>query len=176
MRLKHVDSFRKVSFYSIVINQDEDDIEQATSLFEDFVQRMGSKYPKKLSHILAWLQEIGNKYGATQQYFRNEQFRGEAMGLPPIGIDRQPPYIEDGKNVPNNLRLYCYVLNESVVILFSGGIKTKDKAQDCPNVKPAFMDANRYGLLIDKAIQEGEIRWRRDGKDITFNNDLIIYF
>lgn len=49
------------------------------------------------------------------------------------------------------LRLYCVRINEDIVILCSGDIKTKDNAQDCPNVSYHFRLANKISQKIDEA-------------------------
>jgi hypothetical protein len=132
--------------------------------------------PEKLNHILSWLAEIGNKYGAQDNYFRNEQQQGEAMGLPPYTKDRQPVYTEDGVTTANNLRLYCHCLNPKVVFLFNGGIKTETKAQECPNVKTHFLLANQLTNIIDRSFQEKDIIWTNDFTDIDYEDDMNLYY
>lgn len=98
------------------------------------------------------------------------------MGLPPYAKNRPPVYSEDGETTPNNLRLHCHRLNSKVVILFSGGIKTRSKAQDCPNVKSHFLLANRLTNIIDRAIQERDIRWTDTDADIQYDNEMTLYY
>lgn len=98
------------------------------------------------------------------------------MGLPPNRIRKKPVYTEDGLVKPNNLRLYCHRLNEYVVILFSGAIKTAHTAQECPNVKPHFELANKLTVTIDKAFKENEIFWIDDYHNIDYPDNLILYF
>ena len=73
--------------------------------------------------------------------------------LPPTGIDREPMLIENGKKSANNLRLYCLRAIERLVFLFGGDLKTALKAQDCPNVKPHFILANKLTKAIDEAFK-----------------------
>ncbi|MGJ8715260.1 MAG: hypothetical protein ACSHXG_09175 [Maribacter stanieri] len=176
VRLKHIVNYKKVSYYSVVLDQDEETIDTALSLFEQFVNEQTISNSEKLNHILSWLREIGNKYGAQDNYFRNEQNQGEAVGLPPYKMGRQPVYTEDGETAPNNLRLYCHRLNASVVILFNGGIKTQAKAQDCSNVKTYFLLANQLTNIIDKAFYNKDIEWIDSDEDIYFEDDLILYY
>jgi len=176
VRLKHIVDYKKVCYYSIVLDQDEEPIETADSLFEHFVRTQTVDNSEKLNHILSWLAEIGNKYGAQDKYFRDEQKNGEAKGLPPYGMDRPPVYTEDDETEPNNLRLYCHRLNPNVVILFNGGIKTEAKAQECPNVKTHFILANQLTNIIDQAFQEREIKWINSDTDIDYEEDMILYY
>lgn len=175
VRLKHIGSYKKVNYYSVCLDNDELPVDSIKSLFELFIEENQNQNKDKLNHILVWLSEIGNKYGANERFFRPEESYGEAKGLPPKN-KFQPVYTEDGESLPNNLRLYCHVLNESVVILFSGGIKTQDQAQQCPNVKNHFLLANKLTRIIDNAIKERDIIWVKENQDIDYSEDLIIYY
>lgn len=176
IRLKHIQVHKKVSYYSVCVDNEDLPIDEVKSLFELFIDEQQDKNKTKLNHILAWLREIGDKYGASTNYFRNEQHQGEAMGLPPNQVAKEPVYTEDGEITPNNLRLYCHRLNDCVVILLSGALKTADTAQKCPNVKPHFELANKLTTVIDNAFKEKEIIWTNDGTDIEYSNDLILYY
>ncbi|WP_108805513.1 hypothetical protein [Aquimarina sp. Aq107] len=175
IRLKHINDYAKVSYYSICLDYDDEPIESIDSLFESFIKEQ-SNNKEKLNHILSWLAEIGNKYGATTRYFRPEQLQGEALGLPPRQFTKEPVYTEDGAPLPNNLRLYCHMLNENVVILFSGGIKTAKTPQECNNVKHHFKLANKLTNIIDQAIKEKDIIWVDENSDIDYSDDLILYY
>lgn len=96
----------------------------------------------------------------------------DTSALPPPGKDREPVYIEydDAGNehqVPNDLRLYCMRISDTVVFLFDGDIKTAAKAQDCENVKPYFRQANQLTTLIDQALKDKEIKWNSNFTDIV---------
>ncbi len=173
-RLRHIQDYDRVSYYSVCLGDDPDTLDEQDSLYQSFLKIQGGKHKKKVIHIVNWLKEIGERYGALKHLFRDEQSQGEASGLPPQGRHRPPTYTEDGKNVPNNLRLYCYILNEYVVILFSGAIKTANYPQDCPNVRPHFEEANRLTRAIDTAIKEKEIRWIDNYEDIDFEDDMLM--
>jgi hypothetical protein len=156
----------KVAYYSIVIEG------ETLSLYEQFVINHTADNRKKLNHIQAWLKIIGEKYGAQKRFFRNEAKGADTSALPPKGKDKKPSYVEHGKNKSNNLRLYTLRANENVVFLFSGDIKTTDKAQDCPNVKPHFILANQLTKAIDQAFRNREIKWSEDVKTIAFDNNF----
>ena len=176
LRLKHIQDFEKVKIYSVCIDDEDVPIEEAYSLFELFLKTHEIKNKEKLNHILSWLREIGNKYGALEYYFRPEQNQGEAMGLPPRKASIEPVYTEDGEITSNPLRLYCHRLNESAVILFNGNIKTAETAQNCPQVKPHFELANKLTIAIDNAFKDGDIIWIKNNSDIDYSEDLILYF
>ncbi|MCK0137177.1 hypothetical protein [Arenibacter sp. S6351L] len=173
-RLKHIQDYDQVSYYSVCVGDDPQTFDDQDSLYESFLKTQGEVNRKKVIHIINWLKEIGERYGAQKHLFRDEQKQGEANALPPEGTNRRPTYTEAGKNIPNNLRLYCYRLNEHVVILFSGAVKTAKYAQDCPNVNPHFAKANRLTKAIDTAIKEKDIRWIDNFSDIAFEDDIIM--
>lgn len=163
----------KVTYYSISINGDD-------ALYDQFIEQQTIKNSKKLNHILAWLDIIGDKIGAYENYFRNEAETGDARALPPKGKNREPVYVEyseiSGKdeNIPNNLRLYCFRANESVVFLFNGDIKTKQFPQDCENVREHFKLANTLSALLNQALVNKDIQWNSDWSDIIVDDEFIL--
>lgn len=167
--IKPIEKYREVIYYSVVMDGEEDE----ESLFEAFMQKYGNEERNKLNHILSWIREIGDKHGAQPNFFREENY---AAALPPQGIHRDPSYIENDIESANPLRLYCHRLNTHVVVLFGGGIKTADAVQDCANVRMPFTLANKLSKLIDKSIQEGEIEWDEEGKDILYEEEYRLYY
>ena len=170
VQLKKVAKYDKVSYYSVSINA------EATSLFESFIAQHTVINRVKLKHILDWIEVIGLKHGAKTHLFRSEAYGADTSALPPTGKDKEPSYIEEGEIESNNLRLYCFRLNEAVVILYNGDLKTADKAQDCSNVKPHFLLANKITKALENAIKENDIRWNEDCTDIIFDSDLEIEY
>lgn len=164
--IKPIARYDKVSYYSLLLNDDKD------SLFEDFVKVQTQSNKKKLNHILAWIKIIGNKYGAQTHHFRPEASIADTSALPPKGVKREPAYIEKGKKTSNMLRLYTFRLNENVVFLFNGALKTSRYAQDCPNVSPHFDLANKLTAALQAALEEKEIRWIDDFTQIEFEQDF----
>lgn len=167
-----VQRFKKVSYYSVSVNEEN-------SLFRQFVAKHTVDNKEKLDHIMAWIQVIGDKIGAKENYFRNESETANTGALPPKGKDREPVYVETDdtgveQNVPNNLRLYCMRISENVVFLFNGDVKTADKAQDCKNVKPHFQLANLLTKLIDKALIDKDIKWNKNYTDIIVEDDFCL--
>ena len=153
--LKHISSFKKVHYYSIVIEGSD------KSLFETFLDTyLGSEVAEDAKVIMYWLKEIGNNRGAKPRYFRHE---GSAVALPPsakiIGTEGSA------------LRLYCTVINENHVVLFSGGIKTHRYAQNCPNVKFHFELAQKLSKSITDGIVNKTIVIPEDQNEILIDND-----
>ena len=166
-----IQRFKIVSYYSVQIEGED-------SFFEQFVNKHTIENKDKLNHIMAWLKIIGNKYGAEKDNFRPESETAYTLALPPKGVDRQPSYVEYNsesdyyENVPNNLRLYCSVINRNIVVLFSGDIKTAHKAQDCDKVRPHFKMANKLTALIDKALKDKYIKLNEDISELVFDDEF----
>lgn len=157
--------FRKVKYYSVQIEGNE------VNEFYDFLNRMEDirSIENDLSNLMVWIEEIGENYGAQQKFFRNESEIADVRALPPPRTQMRLRKIE-----VNEMRLYCMVLNEHVVIFFNGGIKTTDKAQQCPNVGPYFKQANKLTLQLDQLLKDGEIIWNSNFTDIKFDTNLEI--
>ena len=167
-----VERFTKVSYYTLWLNDD------SSSLFDQFIAKHTHENREKLNHILVWIKIIGEKIGAKATYFRNEAKSADTSALPPIGVDREPTYVEyneaTGKveNAPNNLRLYCLRANEHVVFLFNGDVKTAARAQECEKVRSHFRLANKLTKAIDMAFRTGELQWDRHNEDIILDADF----
>lgn len=158
-------------YYTLSINNE-------SPLFEQFIEKNSGENKEKLYHIMAWIQQIGDKVGVYNQYFRNEAETADTSAIPPKGKNRKPSYVEineetgEGQNAANNLRLYSFRANEYVVFLFNGDIKTTQKAQDCPNVKEHFRFANRLTGLLEMAFKNREIQWNEDYTDILVEDEF----
>ena len=146
--LRVVWTFRKVTYYSVVLYSEDDDPATVPCLLEEFIsQKQGDNQENLDSYdvVNEWIRNIGER-GAKIDYFRNEGNRGgDAKALPPQFIKK------------NKLRLYCMRVNDNAVILFGGGVKTRRKAQDCDVVSVHFHRANKLVRLIDSAIKSREI-------------------
>ena len=157
--------FDKVKYYSVKF--EDNDVTE----FEDFLNRMEDlpEIEDDLNNLLVWIEEIGQNYGAQRKFFRDEGYGGDVSALPPKAKEMYLKKVEVA-----DLRLYCLRANEHVVIFFNGGIKTKQKAQACPNVGPYFKQANRLAIKIDQLFQQREITWNSTFTDIDFDENLII--
>ncbi|MEG9327030.1 hypothetical protein V6B16_03710 [Salinimicrobium catena] len=170
-QIKPIAKYAKVSYFSIVLEEND-----PKSLFEEFVEKHTQTEKKKLNHILEWIKQIGDKYGAQLYHFRPEAEFADASALPPKGKNREPAYIEKGKKTNNMLRLYTFRVNESVVFLFNGAVKTTQYAQDCPNVGSYFHQANQLTAALQKALEEKVIRWNKDFTQIDYDSDFEIQY
>ncbi|MBV6439406.1 MAG: hypothetical protein DYG98_17315 [Haliscomenobacteraceae bacterium CHB4] len=154
-------SGRKTRFYTVRFEQ------KTHTEFEDFLLRHENRkdLEEQLNELIAWLDEIAERRGALNWLFRQEN---KAHALPP---KQRLDHLE-----VNNLRLYCLRLSDHVVILFNGGVKTADVAQNCPNVKPYFVQANRLAGAIDESLQIDELRITDNGTRLAYpqNFELIL--
>lgn len=158
-------AFKKVKYYSIRFE------ESSNNEFIDFLERMENEteYEEDMTNLFHWIEIIGESEGAKEKYFRNEAYLSDTSALP-------PPYriMNYHELIVNNIRLYCFRLNEHVVFLFNGGIKTANKAQDCPNISGYFKQANLLVKKINNLFQEQEILWTDNYTDINFDHELRI--
>lgn len=139
-------TFRKVTFYTIQFEDNK------SSEYEDFIERHIDKPEifNDLDNLDYWIQKIGDEIGALPEYFRNESIIGDTHALP-------PPRYKMGEIIVEELRLYCMRLDNSRVILFNGGVKTTENAQNCPNVAPFLKQANKLVVAIDRLISARDI-------------------
>ncbi len=163
-----------VVYYSVVIGN-EDATSEDKSIYEMFLEHHTPVCPEKLNYLISCINFIGDRKGALQQYFRLEN---DASALPPptnVAKKELVSIINEDIEVSGfDLRLYCLRLNDNVVILFNGGIKTTDYPQDCPNVRRHFNMANTLAKKITEAITDNEIEVSED--DILYDNDFEIIF
>ena len=133
--------FREVTFYSILIEDEE--IPMGLQFLENHNQH------PDMPVLRAWLTKIGNERGAMNYFFRDESFNGSAQALPPpINVSHDMC----------SLRWYCMRMSPAAVVVFNGGEKTAQTAQDCPNVRPHFLLANNLSNKIWAAFDAREIR------------------
>ncbi len=161
-------SFRHVRYFSV--REEGEDL----TLFHGFMERIGNDpaLANELDRMLNWIEHIGAnvRHPLRGGYFRPE---GAASALPPpSSVARRANRGSAVELAIGDLRLYCHPVSEHVVFLFSGGIKTRTKAQDCPNVREHFRLANALARKIDTAFRDQEIRWVDGDSDIEMDDDL----
>jgi hypothetical protein len=151
--------FHKVTYYTVTLEGAK------TDLFTNFINTNTNEQTEDdIDTIIAWLQKLGNTIGAQERYFRFEAYAGgEASALPP-----PPQFLETSINH----RLYCMRISDTAVVLFSGGLKTADTAQKCPNVRPHFLLANRLSKAIQRLIIEKEIQINHETNDLGLDKPL----
>lgn len=157
-------TYQRVKFYSVTF---EDDVSEADKFFEKMEQFAAEE---DSSRFIALFEEIGNHRGAKERYFRKEN-----------AFDAFPPKNKEIKELKldafepiDNWRLYCLRLSDTIVVLFNGGIKTTDKALECPQVSPFFRQAEKLTKMIDEAIKEGDIRILSDELKIKPKFELML--
>lgn len=113
---------------------------------------------------------IGNEYGALEDFFR---FENNAHAIPSAGTYKvEDIYINYG-NFP--LRLYCLRISESLVILFNGGEKTANTAQQ-GKTSMAFQEANIFAKRILEALKNKDIYINDKQRTfLSFNGNEEIY-
>jgi hypothetical protein len=167
--IKLVKEYEKVSYYSICGEGG------GKSLFEEFVEAYNQdsileKTRRELVQIMALIKKLGEEVGAKDRYFRNEGTISDTKALP--SPNKQLQELLHLSKAGLGLRLYCMVCSKNVVILYSGAVKTKDRAQDCPNVAPHLRLANKLTKAINEAFASGDIRWNTQNNDIEFDEDF----
>ena len=145
--------FKKVTYYSLRYEKD------TRNLFERFINRIDPVlYKDDLGILRSWMSKIGDRNGANITLFRPELKAGAL-----------PPPIES-----SSLRLYCMRISDITVILFDGCVKTAQKAQDCPNCRPRFREANAFAAAIDRLIVDREIMIDEQTDELMFDENLTI--
>lgn len=138
-----VERYAKITYYTVKFEKKD------VTEFDDFIRNLSAlkHIEDELEILIEWLGNIAENDGALERYFRHE---GKAQAIPPKGKFITIEFSE-------NIRLYCLRVCESIVILFNGGIKTADKAQNCPNVKPHFTMANKLASKINEFFVSREL-------------------
>lgn len=141
------------SVYSVFDNEAE------KTLFDSFIEENKSLFLSELKDISSRLRVIGHKTGARETFFKlNEGVSGDGV----CALFDIPD---------SNLRLYCIRYGTLLVILGSGGYKPKTirALQDDPKLKEENYFLRELSSLITKRIEEGEIWYTNDYKDLEGN-------
>ena len=145
----------KATFYSVLIDDDSE------TLFEKFYEENKDIFREELKSIVKTLDIIALDNGARRTYFKeNEGKLGDLV----CALYDTPK---------SNLRLYCIRLGNTVIILGSGGQKSKSirtLQEDEKLTKENYLMRTLSDLLYKK-IKEGEIYWQ---DEMTLAGNLII--
>lgn len=87
--------------------------------------------------------------GALKVFFKEE---GAANALPIV-----PQSLQVANGTDYGIRLFCIRINDNIVVLLNGDIKTALKNKDCENVRQHFNNARAIAMEIDKMIALKEI-------------------
>jgi hypothetical protein len=148
---KWFDEGRLCSFYTV---RWEDCKESETDRF--FINHEGKekRYNTEAYELLRLItHSIADIYGATDDFF--DRYKNKAQALPPKPKYRIPEIQELGIHFP--LRLYCFRISESIVVLFNGGVKDHATDQDSKDLSFKFIEAQQFAKRISEALQDGTI-------------------
>ncbi len=157
-------NFTKVAYYALKF-KDED-----LNELDKFYNNYRKDYSESVDYIKMWIAHIGEKFGATPQYFRPED---NAFALPPT--KEKIEYLDlDLDQEKMKLRLYCLVLSEKIVILVNGGIKESQATRDSPSCWKQFMFASNIASQIRKMRLKSNLTI--DNKSIIMNNSFSLSY
>lgn len=162
------------TFYTVRWINDNDDASSETDKFFELYATPEHPLEDKALQLFRLITEsIGNKYGAIDDFF--DRFENRAEALPPT----PKKWIEEIKEIGGNfpLRLFCYRITEQIVVLFNGGIKDANSAQES-SLRPKFNDAQAFAKRIKEALQSDiiEISWNErylQNFDETINEIIL---
>lgn len=143
----------KASVYSLK------DMETGISLLDQFVIENLSSSSSEINNILLRLKNIGFKNGARYNYFKHKE------GVPGDGVCAL-------FDIPGSkLRLYCIYYGKSLIVVGSGGQKSKQIRALQQDVK--LTETNYFLRRLSKDILNrtltGEISFTNDGMDLEGN-------
>jgi len=162
--------FELVTYYTVRWDEAE---ENETN---KFVLRFANsaRYKPFYQQIAALLADMGERKGARKHYFSRHE--DAASALPPKGT-----FEVNGIEIDfyeNPLRLYCTRLNDKMVVLFNGGLKTAQTAQASEDVARKFRDAQHFARMIWEAVQDKTIIIDETARRITnfdgSENDILL--
>jgi len=144
-----------------------EDGEKLNSETEKFFRKFyaNEDYRESVKEIISLLDYIGEKRGAHPHLFRHE---GKAVGLPKNEKKACKDLCLDFANFP--LRLFCLRITDEILILFNGGIKDAEKAQNT-KASMSFQEAQQFCTRINSAFSEREIKI--DGMHIKGESEEI---
>jgi hypothetical protein len=139
----------EAKIYSVMPKGEKED------LFTQFVRKWKQSHGEEVKDIFGRLWQIGNRFGARQEYFRHDE------GRPGDGVcafyDRP-----DAK-----LRLYCIRYGTVTIILGNGGPKNVRAWQDDPILKREAERIITYAKDINRRLREGDdLYWSRDKTEL----------
>lgn len=126
-----------VSYYTIRFSDEKE------PLFDQFLTNFSDeKFETDIFTITAWLDKIGNA-GALERYFKPE-------GHPKVKAIPIPPPSSD-------LRLYCFRVSESILILAGGGEKKTRTYQEDAVLSEQVRITKKVGKKLLRLSESGKI-------------------
>jgi hypothetical protein len=147
-------SGRRTTFYTAYLPDEE------TTLFDQFLENTKTSHLEELKNILAEIQTMSDKTGAREDLFK--KYEGIKIG--------EGVYAFFSKQ----LRLYCFRMDNCLILLGGGGWKTVAKWQDDPALAKEVNRIRFVAKEIDKRIRNREIK--RSNNDMELIGDLIFDF
>jgi hypothetical protein len=140
------DTFSLVTYYTV--RWDSDELSETDKFINQY---QNDKYRfEHFTEVFLLLEEMGERKGAKKEYFRRHA--DEASELPP----KYPMEIE-GEEIrfnENEFRLFCTRINENIVILFNGGVKSSQATQDSPDLASKFRESKNFAKKIWAEIHD----------------------
>lgn len=160
----------KCTFYTVL--KDGASQTETDKFFKRF-ENSNDEYHEDANILLRLiLQNIGNKYGATNDFF--DRNKNKVQALPPKPKRYIPEIKAIGGHFP--LRLYCLRITHSLVVLFNGGLKEAITDQESEDLRFKFYEVQTIAQRIMDAIEDGLLEISKDGRyfiDFKNNNDSI---
>lgn len=125
----------KASLYSVLLEG------EAESEFNKFLADPEVSIHPKLGELLVQIDEIINRYGCQERFFREESSYLDVVAALWKG----------------NLRLYCCRYGNLILILGSGGIKTTRTYQEDAKLDESVELMATVSRLVDERIRTGEL-------------------
>ncbi len=132
-------SGRKTTIYSAILGDDNQ------TLLEHFFLENRVAHFEELEHIRSQIQTIAHKTGAIETFFT--KYEGIKVGEEVYALYR------------NNLRLYCFRIGRSIVLLGGGGWKEVAKWQDDEKLSQEVNIVRQIAKIIDQRIRDKDITW-----------------
>ena len=150
VQFERIDAFSDdgvVEFYTVRLDDNR------LTEFELFIEKDFPDHLEEIRILYAAIRRIQWR-GAHPSLFKFEE---NADALPKVP-DEVKILNEDDWGV----RLYCIRVNEGLVILLNGDIKTEEDPNKCPNVKHHFNRARKIGTVLNREIAERTIKIKEE--------------
>lgn len=151
-------SGKSASLYSLFVQKEQ------KTLFDKFIEENKNSFKSELKDIVKRLNTIGNKIGAREHFFKqNEGDLGDGVCA--------------FYDIPNSkLRLYCIRYGSLIVILGNGGYKPKNirAFQEDEKLTEENFLMRKISAIITERIENQEIVYSEDYMDFEGNLEFNI--
>ena len=147
-------SGRKATIYSAILE------DEAQTLFDNFLVENSKEHLEELQYIRSQLQTIAHTTGAIETFFT--KYEGLKVGEEVYALYRK------------NLRLYCFRLGRSIILLGGGGWKEVAKWQEDAKLSEEVNYVRHIAKNLDERIKDRDIWWNGielEG-DFIFDDDV----